>query len=509
MYTNILSAEIIGLEVNLVQVEVDVSNGFPGFSMVGNLNHQVKEAQDRVKTALNNIHIHLPPKKITINISPGNIQKTGTKFDLPIAAGILKALEIIPADSLNQILVVGEIGLDGKIKRVNGILPMVLKAKKENYPVCIVPKCNLEEAQIVDDIRVIGVEHLNDFILCVKEKRWEIPGEKRIVKKNEEKIKKDFLDVKGQIPGKRASLIAVAGFHNLLLLGPPGVGKTMIAERISGLLPELTKEEQLELSSIYSIAGMLPEESAFIHHRPFRAPHHTITPSALVGGGKIPVPGEITLAHCGVLFLDELPEMKRGTLEQLRQPLEEGSIMISRVEGRYHYPAKFLLVAAMNPCPCGYYPDRNRCNCTQYEVSRYLNHVSQPLLDRMDLAVEIASLSFEEFRKETETSQWTSIEMTKKVVKVHEMQKIRYKDENFQFNSEIPTEKIVKYCSISEKAEDLLQKTFAQMGLTGRSCNKILKVARTIADLEESEKITELHLAEAIGFRSIDKNYWK
>lgn len=509
MYTSITSATIDGLKAHIVQVEVDVSTGLPGFSMIGNVNRQIREAPDRVKTALHNINISFPPRRITVNLSPGEILKTGTGFELPIAAGILTIFGHLPEENLKNVFLAGEIGLDGQMKGVRGVLEMVRVAKESGCTACVVPKENLEEAQMIEGIFHAGVSDLEEFIRIVRRKAW---NEEEIhIKEVEEHAVTlpDFQDVKSQNSAKRAALLAAAGFHNLLLLGPPGSGKSMIAERIPGILPALTKEESLELAGIYSIAGVLAQDHPWISQRPFRAPHHTISPQALAGGGKIPVPGEITLAHRGILFLDELPEMRRNTLEILRQPLEEHKIWISRVGGNYCFPSQFLLVAAMNPCPCGYYPNRNRCSCAEYQIQRYLNRISQPLLDRIDLCAETTSASYTEFRVPKQDEIWTTASMRELTSKAHKIQKERFQQEAFQFNSQIPVEKIGDYCATQPEAERLLEKAFTNLELTGRACNRILKVARTAADLDGAEKIEEIHMAEAIGYRSIDKRYWK
>lgn len=509
MYTSILSASLQGLDAVPVQVEVDVSNGFPGFFMVGNLSGQVKEAQDRVRTALHNMNISMPPKRITINLSPGDILKTGTGFDLPIAAGIMETMGHLPPDSFKGIMIAGEIGLDGCIRQVRGILAMTALAKEMGCRACIVPRENLKEARMIEDISLAGVGTLEEFIETVKKKAWK--KEKNHIEDNKEEgvWEQDFSDVRGQIPAKRAALLAASGFHNLLLMGTPGSGKTMIARRMISLLPELTHKEKLEITGIYSVAGMLSKEAPLVEKRPFRSPHHTISPQALAGGGRIPVPGEITLAHRGVLFLDEFPEMSRSSLEILRQPLEEKEIWIARTGGRFCFPAGFLLVAAMNPCPCGYYPDRNKCCCTPGEISRYLNRISQPLLDRIDLCVETTAPTYSEFRNFRKEEQWSTKIMKEKAENVQAIQNMRYKNENFHFNGEIPPEKISQYCITNAEGEKLLQEAFSQMKLSGRACNRILKVARTAADLEESEIIREEHIGEAIGFRSMDKSYWR
>lgn len=509
MYTCVLSAGMQGLEAVPVKVEVDVSSGLPGFFMVGNLNSQVREAQDRVRTALHNVNISLPPRKITVNLSPGDVPKTGTGFDLPISAAIMEAMGHLPPSALEGVMTAGELGLDGRVKGVRGILNMTVMAREMGCTACIVPRENLKEAGMIEGILLAGVESLEEFVETVKKRAWkkqETHIENRGWTKSSEQ---DFSDVRGQIPAKRAALLAAAGFHNLLLTGTPGSGKTMIARRIPALLPELTHQEALEITGIYSVAGMLSKEHPWMEQRPFRSPHHTISPQALAGGGRIPVPGEITLAHRGVLFLDELPEMSRASLEILRQPLEERRIWIARTGGRHCFPAAFLLVAAMNPCPCGYYPDRNRCCCTPGEVNRYLNRLSQPLLDRIDLCAETTAPTYGEFRISKKEEQWTTRKMKEQAQAAQKLQEERYKEESFRFNGEIPPEKIARYCVVEEKGEKLLREAFHDLKLSGRACNRILRVARTAADLEASEIIQEKHIGEAVGFRSMDRRDWR
>jgi magnesium chelatase family protein len=509
MYTCILSATLQGLEALPVQVEVDVSCGLPGFSMVGSLSSQVREAQDRVLTALHNAKIALPPQKVTVNLSPGDIQKNGTGFDLPIAAAMLVAMGYLPAARLKDVMVAGEVSLDGGVRSIKGILSIVMKAKELGCRACIVPRENLMEAGMMEQIPLAGVGSLEEFMETVKNGSWTEERDERRTEAKGEEDELDFADIKGQLPAKRASLLAASGFHNLLLIGPPGSGKTMAASRIAGLLPELTLEESLELTRIYSVAGMLPAKQPWITKRPFRAPHHTISPQALAGGGRIPQPGEITLAHRGILFLDELPEMNRSSLELLRQPLEDKKISISRVGGKCCFPTEFLLVGAMNPCPCGYYPDRNRCRCSENEVNRYLNRISQPLLDRLDICAQTSVPTYREFRKKEKNSEWTTKQMRKIAYRTQQIQKERYQEEEFRFNGEIPAEKIFRYCVTEPAAEKLLKEAFSRLGLSGRGCNRILRVARTAADIDESAYIREEHMAEAIGYRSMDKQYWR
>ena len=466
MYCSVLSATVSGMEMIPVQVEADVSDGMPQFTMVGYVSAQVKEAQDRVRTALKNMEISLPPKRITINLSPADVRKEGSRFDLPIAAGVLMTLGRIPPGSLRKTMVLGELGLDGHVQEISGVFPAAAKARELGCTTLLVPAGNAAEGGLVGGLHVVGIQNLQELLnYCCEGKMPSLPSIEN--QKKEDGKEPDFSEVQGQTAARRAALIAAAGFHNLLMLGPPGSGKSMIARRIPTIMPPMSEEEQMEVTRIYSIAGMLAKGEGVRRERPFRAPHHTMTPQALAGGGKQPSPGEITLAHRGVLFLDELPEMTRTTIEILRQPLEEHRIVISRVSGNYVFPASFLMVAAMNPCPCGFYPDLSRCTCAPGDISRYLSRVSQPFLDRMDLCVQVEALSYEDLHGEERCE--SSAKMREKATAAAEIQAARYRQESIHFNSELKAGQIEKYCILEKAAEELLEDAFRRLRLSARS----------------------------------------
>lgn len=505
MYSLVTTSIIQGIKSIPVYVEADVSDGMPLFEMVGSLSPEVKESKERVRTALKNTGYILPPKRITINFIPANIRKTGSGFDLPVVAAVLCAIGIVPEEALKDTMVVGEISLSGEVKPVNGILPMVAEAKERGVTRCIVPAENQTEAQLVKEIEIFAVQSIAEMIHILNGGTY---IEKEIGKAVAKTIRMlDFSDIQGQYFVKRACEVAVSGMHNLLMIGPPGAGKTMTAMRIPTILPPLDEKEQMELSKIYSVSGQFQLREQLMEERPFRCPHHTITMQGLVGGGLIPKPGEISLAHKGVLFLDELPEFKQNTIEILRQPMEEKEVRLVRVNGTYEYPADFILVAAMNPCKCGYYPDMQKCRCTAASIERYINRISQPLLDRIDICVETPQIKFEELNgtKKEECSDT----IRARVIEVHAIQKKRYQKEDFQFNSQIPAARIAEYCALSKDQEKYMKKIYKQLNLTARSYHKILKVARTLADMDGSENILDAHLNEAVCYRNIDKRFWR
>ena len=516
-FSTVLSAAIEGLKVEFVQVEADVSNGLPVFHMVGYLSSEVKEAGERVRTAIKNSGFDYPAKRTVVNLSPATLRKRGASFDLPIAVSILSSLGEIPAGNREKCLIIGELSLDGRVRKVPGILPVTMEAFENGITCCIIPKENEAEGNLVTGMKVIGVESLQEAADFLNGKRTgNVPGETRKIKtccgfqvsqKENEGSMPDFSQIKGQENVKRAAEIAVSGGHNLLMIGPPGSGKSMTAKCIAGILPPLDLKESMEITRIYSVLGLLKEEMPLIQERPFREVHHTATRASLIGGGTVPRPGEISLAHRGVLFLDELPEFRKSVLEVLRQPLEERSIRITRTYGNYVFPADFMLVAAMNPCPCGCYPDLEKCTCTPAQIQMYLNRISRPFLDRIDLCVEAPRIRYEELTEEKKSE--SSEVIRKRVYQVREIQKERYRGTGITTNAMLGTDDIKKYCGLDAAESKLMERAFTMMELTVRAYHRIIKTARTIADMDGEEKIREQHLREALGYRMVDKKYWR